>query len=150
MSEEIASNIESRLDSTDGIREKLIDALMVSSDSIDVLVKDKDAMINLTTLLRDRDSTNSKRLRISADKEMAKKNGEEALEIANMILENKRKRREEIEQNPEEHQARRTVNKADLPDIEITDELTHVGVTDLSLDKFITNYESERGITGRR
>jgi phosphoribosyl-ATP pyrophosphohydrolase len=39
-------------------------------------------MTSLTVLLRDRDSTNSKRLRISADKEMAKKSGEEALEIA--------------------------------------------------------------------
>jgi hypothetical protein len=81
---------------------------------------------------------------------MAKKNGEEALEIANILLERKRKRREEIENNPEEHAAKRTINKDELPAITVTDELVEVGITDLSLDSFVKKYEEDRGITGRK
>ncbi len=151
MSSEIASSIEERLDSTDGIREQLISALLTSSEGgIPELVKDEKLMTSLTVLLRDRDSTNSKRLRISADKEMAKKSGEEALEIARMVMETKKKRKLEREENPEDHMAKRTLTPDKLPDIEVTDELTHVGITDMSLDKFVKEFEEERGISGRR
>lgn len=144
-------SIEERLDSTDGIREQLISALLTSSaDGIQELVKEKDAMTHLTTLLRDRDSTNSKRLRISADKEMAKKSGEEALEIARMVIEAKKRKKAEREANPQAHEEKRTLRPEKLPEIAVTDDLTHVGITDLSLDKFVKAYEEERGISGRR
>lgn len=151
MSSEIATSIEERLDSTDGIREQLISALMTSSEGgVKELVKEKDLMVSLTMLLRDRDSTNSKRLRISADKEMAKKSGEEAIEITRMVLEAKKKRKAERESNPEEYEAKRKLQPEALPDIQVTDDLTYVGITDMSLDTFVKNYEEERGITGRR
>lgn len=144
------TGIESRLDSVDLIRDKLINALM--EEPITELVKDAKAMLTLTTILRDRDSTNSKRLRITADKDIAKSKGEEAREIMQAVMDMRNKRKQEREANPviqEEHEARRDISKVPLPDVEITDELTKVGVADLSYDKFIKEFEDSRGISGR-
>lgn len=144
------TGIESRLDSVDLIRDRLINALL--EEPITELVKDTKAMLTLTTILRDRDSTNSKRLRITADKDIAKSKGEEAREIMQAVMDMRNKRKQEREANPasqEEHEAKRDISKVPLPNVEITEELTKVGVADLSYDKFIKEFEETRGISGR-
>lgn len=146
----VPATIESRLDSTDVIRESLINTIYTEAEeSLVKLVANDKLMVALTTLLRDRDSTNSKRLRINADKEMAKRNGEEAREIMEMVLERNRANKLKAETNPEEHAAKRELDRNLLPEVTVTEDMVKVGTSNLTYDGFVLEYEKERGIENK-